>query len=136
MNGCEHLNKRVSNRWNAGSRTQRWFGLLLMLAWPFNAVADDLEVGLRCLLEAYPEHLCDAQDNTLIWCDQTRMVFDREPDHSDFDERLNNADLADQMSQAYELGTKYDIPMVNYDPGRLRDSAFFSTINCRKRSAC
>ena len=80
----------------------------------------------RCLLDAYPEHLCSVRSNMLFWCDGTVMQWDSGRTYEDFDELLNNADLADQMSIEYPLGRDYTIPLPeNFDPGRVRSEAFF-----------
>ena len=92
--------------------------------------------GLRCLLEAYPTQLCGATSDTLIWCDGTRMPWDDGVERSTHEERLNHADLRDQMAQPYPIGSAFVAPpAVNSDPGRLRDEAFFRKMYGDSREA-
>jgi len=81
---------------------------------------------LRCLLAAYPKHLCSATSDTLIWCDGTRMKYDDgkvKPDHSAL---LDTADLQDQMVQRYTPGKTLTVPAKNFEPGRVRHEPLFS----------
>jgi hypothetical protein len=86
--------------------------------------APDTPDGLRCLVESYPDHLCGATAETLVWCDGTRMPWRTRTPPKDLEARLNTADLADQMSQRYPLGRTFAIPPPE-DPGRLRHQPFF-----------
>ena len=81
--------------------------------------------GLQCLLESYPEHLCSASSNTLVWCDDTEMQFDDGEPKPGLAVRLDRADLEDQLSQAYPRGVDYEIPGTDFDPGRIRHEPFF-----------
>lgn len=100
---------------------------LLGLAAPLAAqpANDDLPPGIRCLLAAYPEHLCAATATELRWCDGTVMPWDDGQPRT-FDEKLEAADLEDQMSQPYTPGPTYTVPIPeDHDPGRIRHEPFF-----------
>jgi len=90
------------------------------------AFADDL--GLTCLLDAYPTFLSQSTDkksNTLLWVDGTKMLYDKEVKAKDFEDLLDISDLKRQMSIPYPLGILSDPPTLNQDPGRLRHEPFF-----------
>ena len=112
----------------------RLFGAALALAIPLLLIPasaedpgpqEDIPPGLACLLAAYPDHLCGARGNTLIWCDGTELPYDEGKTFENYEAALDGADLKAQMSAAYKPGLKYDIPPRNHDPGRLRSEAFF-----------
>lgn len=87
--------------------------------------------GLRCLVEAYP-HLISPETslngNTLLWRDGTVMPYDDGETPNSFEELLDNADLKDQMSMPYPLGVLTAPPRFNFDPGRVRNEAFFEKV--------
>jgi len=85
----------------------------------------DVPSGARCLLRAYPKHLCGASATELVWCDGTRMPYDDGRRKRGHEEVLRTADLEEQMSQPYPLGTDFPIPGVNIEPGRIRHEPFF-----------
>ena len=82
-------------------------------------------IGLRRLVAAYPDFLDSADENTLYWIDGTEMIYDdgREKTH---DEKLNDPDLEDMMSQEYVAGWDWnEPPALNFEPGRIRYEPFF-----------
>ncbi len=87
--------------------------------------ADPVPPGLRCLVAAYPDHLCGATPTELVWCDGTRMAWDDGRDKADHAARLADADLEEQLSQPYPRGVWTPPPAVDADPGRLRHEPFF-----------
>lgn len=81
--------------------------------------------GLQKLLKAYPEFLDKADSNRLYWKDGTIMIYDDGKVKS-HEEKLDNADLEDMMSQEYIAGREWDSPPdVNFEPGRIRYEPFF-----------
>lgn len=82
--------------------------------------------GLARLLQAYPQQLCGAEANTLIWCDGTRMPYDDGKGEKPHQQKLEHADLQEQMEQPYPQGVNYPSPPPpNFEPGRIRNDAFF-----------
>jgi peptidoglycan LD-endopeptidase CwlK len=77
------------------------------------------------LLRAYPQQLCGAEDNTLVWCDGTRMPFDDGRGEKSHQQKLASADLQEQMEQRYPGGDRAAPPAPNFEPGRIRNEAFF-----------
>lgn len=84
----------------------------------------DPAFGPLCLMEAYPELLCQFRDNKIIWCDGTEMVYDDGLEKS-YDERVSNPDLEDQVWQRYPRSISNQPPSKNIDPGRIRYAPFF-----------
>lgn len=85
----------------------------------------NIPIGLRRLVAAYPDFLDYADENNLYWLDGTVMKYDdgREKTH---EEKLNNPDLEDMMSQEYVAGWDWDEPPAkNFEPGRIRYEPFF-----------
>lgn len=81
---------------------------------------------MRCLVEAYPTHLCGGDATHVHWCDGTKMLWDDGIAKTDHDTLLNTADLEDHMSQPYAPGRDYGIPIpVNHEPGRIRHTPLF-----------
>ncbi|MGB4851735.1 MAG: hypothetical protein WBQ38_05405, partial [Ignavibacteria bacterium] len=108
--------------------------ILLSLSVSFNiskssiSIADTSEnipEGLNKLLRAYPDFLDSAGENTLYWKDGTEMVYNDGIENKSHDEKLDNPDLEDMMSQEYALGDLLKEPEENFEPGRIRYEPFF-----------
>lgn len=85
--------------------------------------ADD---GIARLLKAYPQQLCGAEGNTLIWCDGDLMAYDDGIPNKTQREKQENGDLQEQMEQRYPRGNSYPLPPPpDFEPGRIRCAAFF-----------
>ena len=82
-------------------------------------------VGMACLLKAYPGQLCGQREDALIWCDGTIMAYRQWTDPRPHSLALRTADLHQQMRQRYPLGRLVAEPAVNFEPGRMRDERFF-----------
>lgn len=82
--------------------------------------------GLRCLKEAYPEHVCKVEATSLTMCDGTVLPWDDGKRKASHDERLDRPDLEDMMAQRYPLGPAWTPPPArDVDPGRIRVEALF-----------
>ncbi|MCA9548078.1 MAG: M15 family metallopeptidase [Myxococcales bacterium] len=88
--------------------------------------APDAPAYAQCLLAAYPEHLCGADADALVWCDGTRMPWRTRPAGPLDEAALDQADLHDQMATPYPVGP-WTPPPVG-DPGRARSQAFFEKL--------
>lgn len=71
---------------------------------------NNIPEGLRKLLNAYPDFLESADENTLYWKDGTKMQWDDGIQNKTHDEKLDNPDLEDMMSQKYVKGSNWDSP--------------------------
>ncbi len=89
------------------------------------AAAQDVS-ALDALVRAYPDHLVPTErPNTVLWKDGTEMVFDDGVPKTGFEDLLNRASLKDQMAMRYPRSWPSAAPLVNADPGRVRNDAFF-----------
>jgi peptidoglycan LD-endopeptidase CwlK len=92
-----------------------------------NSRADSVKIpkGLKKLVQAYPEFLEKADENKLYWKEGTVMIYD-DGKNKTHQEKLDNPDLEDMMSQEYVPGEKWDEPPAeNFEPGRIRYEPFF-----------
>jgi peptidoglycan L-alanyl-D-glutamate endopeptidase CwlK len=82
--------------------------------------------GLAILIQSYPDQLAGSRGSQLLWKDGTTMDYQQHTSPSaNFEEFLNQADLADQLAQPYPLTNWKPPPPVLSDPGRARCLAFF-----------
>ena len=95
-----------------------------------------LNASCQALLKAYPNYLKECKNNTLIWKDGTKMVYD-DKKHKDFTTMLNHADLEDMFHYPYIKGksTYNKAPKKNYDPGRIRNEKFFTKMYGKSSSS-
>lgn len=91
-----------------------------------NETTNTIPAGLQKLLAAYPDFLDRADENTLYWKDGTAMTYDDGIQNKTHDEKLDNPDLEDMMSQQYPKGKDWNPPPEeNFEPGRIRYEPFF-----------
>jgi peptidoglycan LD-endopeptidase CwlK len=80
------------------------------------------------LIKAYPEHLIACENNYLVWRSGEKQLFD-DGKKKEFEELLANPDVEDMFAFAYPVGAdSYAPPDLNFDPGRIRNEAFFKRI--------
>jgi D-alanyl-D-alanine carboxypeptidase len=107
---------------------------LIMLAGA--AAAQDGRIGraLDALVAAYPDALAGYDGKVLRWRDGTVMPVTDDNDHKNLDELLHHASIADQFRIPYPRGALEEPPTVDADPGRFRNTAFFTTMygDCKK----
>ncbi|MEZ4691958.1 MAG: M15 family metallopeptidase [Ignavibacteria bacterium] len=81
---------------------------------------------MQRLLKAYPDFLDSADRNNLYWKDGTVMVYDDGITDKTHDEKLEDPDLEDMLSQEYTAGPDWsEPPAENFEPGRIRYEPFF-----------
>jgi hypothetical protein len=85
------------------------------------------------LVQAYPAFLDRIEGNELVWKDGARMPIDDGKGPKTFEQRLDAPDLKDQFYAVYPLGRTGIPPARDFDPGRVRNAAFFEKMygNCR-----
>lgn len=91
----------------------------------FSSPAHSTDDGIARLLQAYPQHLCKAEINRLVWCDGTIMPYDDGRGEKTHRQKLATADLQEQMEQPYPQGALDSPPPPDFEPGRIRNEAFF-----------
>ena len=80
---------------------------------------------LQKLVQAYPDFIKSATDNTITWKDGTVMQFDDDIKNKKFEQLLNSPDLEDMFAFDYPK-TKDYLPIArNQDAGRIRKEDFF-----------
>jgi hypothetical protein len=84
--------------------------------------------AIQRLLRAYPDQLTASGASALAFANGATMPVDRKRSPTSFDDRLAHADLIDQLSIPYPEGCPVSQPVLNDDPGRLRDEAFFTAM--------
>jgi hypothetical protein len=113
-----------------------WVVGLAIIAGPAALVAQDspLEAALDNLVAAYPNTLAGHDSKVLRWRDGAVMPLSDGNDNRPFEELLRHASISDQMQMAYPRGALDKLPSTDSDPGRLRNTAFFTKMygDCAK----
>lgn len=109
--------------------------LFFLLAASPAPAEEPLPSGMSALLAAYPDELCGARSDVLLWCDGTAMPWD-DGREKDFAGLLEGADLQDQFLIPYPAGPDFPAPPpADFDPGRIRHEAFFRRMYGADRQA-
>ena len=95
---------------------------------------DQLRAALDNLVAAYPDALAGHDDKVLRWRDGTAMPVLDGTENKPFDELLRHASIADQFRIPYPRGRLAKPPAIDADPGRFRNTAFFTKMygDCQK----
>ena len=101
---------------------------LAMLAGGTPLFAQDEQVllALDNLVAAYPYALAGHDAKVLRWRDGTVMPISDGADSKTLSEHLRHASVIDQFRIPYPRGPIEQPPAVNADPGRFRNTAFFT----------
>ncbi|MDD5052193.1 MAG: M15 family metallopeptidase [Sulfuricurvum sp.] len=82
----------------------------------------------ECYLQAYPNLVLSADETTLVLKDGTKLPYHTTTPKVSWEDKINNTDLAGQLSQKYDAGGYESPPPYLFDPGRLRYQPFFQAI--------
>jgi hypothetical protein len=82
--------------------------------------------ALDGLVAAYPDALSGHDSQALLWRDGTRMSLADGNEDKTFSELLRHASIIDQLRLRYPRGPLDKPPVVDADPGRFRNTAFFT----------
>jgi hypothetical protein len=95
---------------------------------------DRLRAALDALIAAYPNELAGHDGNTLRWRDGTTMPISDGAANKTLPELLHHASIADQFRISYPRGALDKPPAADSDPGRFRNTAFFTKMygDCHK----
>ncbi len=111
---------------SANKRFPEWGRPIALIGVLVTGAAESANDGITRLLRAYPEHLCKAEVNSVVWCDGTKMPYDDGGGEKTHEQKLQGADLEEQMEQRYPPGANAPSPPpLNFEPGRIRNEAFF-----------
>jgi hypothetical protein len=131
--------QRTSRSFGADNRIAANFFLvaaIVMLAGGTRLLAQDdpSRLALDNLVAAYPDALAGHDAKVLRWRDGTVMPVSDGAASKTFPELLRHASVVDQFRIPYPRGPLNRPPAVDADPGRFRDSAFFTKMygDCQK----
>ena len=101
---------------------------------PLLAQDNRLRTALDDLVAAYPNALAGHDDKMLRWRDGTVMPISDGVENKTFQDLLRRASIADQLRLPYPRGALAKPPAVDADPGRFRNTAFFTKMygDCQK----
>jgi len=105
----------------------RWLGLWILTA--------SLYASPQCYLEGYPNLLASVNETTLFLKDGSQLPYRTTTPKNTWDEKINNSDLATQLSQSYDAGGIETPPPYLFDPGRLRYQPFFQALYGKDQKA-
>ena len=102
---------------------------IIVLFITINVFAQDtIPPAAKKLIKCYPDFVTDFSNNHLIFKDGTRMIWDDGIKNKSYKDLLEKPDLKDMFGQAYSTGQLKSPPAKNFDPGRVRNEAFFMKI--------
>ena len=108
---------------------------VIMVAYvaPLFAQDDHARRALEALVAAYPDNLAGQDGKALRWRDGTLMRVSADTGEKTFSKLLRHASIIDQFRIPYPHGSLERPPAVNADPGRFRNTAFFTKMygNCQ-----
>ena len=93
---------------------------------PLVAQDDQVRLALDKLVAAYPDALAGHDGKVLRWRDGTVMPVSDGAESKTFPELLRHASILDQFRIPYPRGPLEQPPAVDADPGRFRNTAFFT----------
>jgi hypothetical protein len=90
-----------------------------------NLAVDDIPASAQKLVKSYPGFVVGFADNQLIFKDGSKMLWDDGIKNKPTDATLEKPDLKDMFIQKYKTGAMNHPPAKDFDPGRVRNEAFF-----------
>lgn len=99
--------------------------LVLMCLKPLTGFQTQAPVVAQKLINCYPEFITGFSNNHLIFKDGTQMLWDDGITNKSRQQLLDAPDLKDMFLQTYTTGALKRDPPANFDPGRIRNQAFF-----------
>jgi D-alanyl-D-alanine carboxypeptidase len=100
---------------------------VLVLTSPAIADAISLPERLKLLQEAYPGQIASIDKTHVTMANKTTLTID-DGLKKTFEQKLADADIEDMLSQIYPAVGCERGPVVDFDPGRIRNDAFFKAI--------
>ncbi len=82
----------------------------------------------QCYVEGYPGLVASADESAITLTDGTRFPYHNTLPKAGWDEKIDHADLATQLSQRYDAGGSVTPPPYLHSPGRLRYQPFFQAL--------
>ena len=82
----------------------------------------------KCYKEGYNELIQSANETSIILINGTILPYHTNSKKDSWHEKIDNSDLAMQLSQRYKIGQIDTNPPYLFDPGRLRYQPFFEAL--------
>ena len=108
-------------------RNRLFIAFFTTLYFSLNLFATTSEELAKKLIKAYPDFLEKYENNYIYFKNGDKIIFSSPKNYTNYEDKLNNASLEDQMSIPYKKIENNDnfIPSVNDDAGRFRNQDFF-----------
>lgn len=82
----------------------------------------------QCYLASYPDLIASADENQITLKSGEKFPYRTDTPKHNWNEMIDNADLATQLSQSYDAGGFETPPAYLHSPGRLRYQPFFQAL--------
>ncbi|WP_295793274.1 M15 family metallopeptidase [Mucilaginibacter sp.] len=92
---------------------------------PVPYTIDTIPASAKKLVAAYPDFISAYANNSIILKDGTKLLWDDGIKNKSAKLLLDKPDIEDMFSQKYSVGIQKIPIAVNFDPGRVRNEAFF-----------
>ncbi len=94
-----------------------------------------LNASPLCYTQGYGELIAHADHNHIVLSNGLTLPYTTSAQSLTWDEKMNHADLAMQVSQSYNQGGIQTPPAYLFDPGRLRYQPFFHAVYGKDKQA-
>jgi hypothetical protein len=98
-------------------------------------MATILNANPQCYSLGYPNLIQSADESTIVFKNGISLPYKTADVKRSWDDKINHADLAMQLSQSYDAGGIQTPPPYLFDPGRLRYQPFFQTLYGKDQKA-
>ncbi|MFO0746666.1 MAG: M15 family metallopeptidase [Myxococcota bacterium] len=112
-----------------------WLCLTTALPRAPEAEAPASPARMACFRAAYPDVFCGASQDALVLCDGRRLTWDDGLGEKSYQAFLEHPDLEESVRMRYRPGPDFPTPPENFEPGRIRNEAFFRALYGADRSA-
>lgn len=99
------------------------------------AKTDTIPQAAKALMDSYKGFIDGYADNYVVFKDKSKLVWDDGVKNKTTQQLLDHPDLKDMFAQKYVKGVQRSAPITNFDPGRIRNEAFFLKIYGNTESA-
>lgn len=105
------------------------FGLLLFFNFSLReralAQIESTPPAAKKLIACYPDFISGYANNQLVFKDGSKLLWDDGIASKSYQQLLDSPDLKDMFKQVYPTGEQTQLSQKNFDPGRIRNEAFF-----------
>ncbi|MDO3626604.1 M15 family metallopeptidase [Mucilaginibacter sp. BT774] len=104
------------------------FGLIFLFPFLCASAQDSIPPAAKKLIKYYGNWVSGFSNNHLLFKDGTQLLWNDGLKNKSFKDLLEKPDLKDMFGQPYSTGKLNSPPGKNFDPGRVRNEAFFMKI--------